>query len=444
MRHSISSALITRSGTGNRTKVVSRSASGSIATSSYTYPAAGSARPHGATAVSGSSSNGGGSYGFDQAGNMTSRPGQTVSYNEFGKVASITVSSTNVTQSNTYDADGNLLMRSNTTEGVTLFLGDTVLTQAPNGGTVTGVRTYSGAGKIPVAERSAKSGVSGTVVTWLFADIHGTVDTQTVAASGVTTKQYRDPFGMPIGGTSGVWADGNGFLNKPLTTSTGLTSIGARTYDPKLGKFISVDPVVDPKKPLQNTGYAYSGNNPVTFSDPTGLFREEGCGRIGKCGAFEAAKAQGNKNPTNPLSLWGQGGSSSCSGWSLRCGRQWGAGGGRSTGGAGAAPRFNWPGEYRMGASTGGKQPELTNVLKAATSTTMPNVAIGLAGTDFMHQFPAIRIIANAPVSLTGIIMAHVNGGDGCAIAATGTIWPGRAFLIMNHLIPSSGLDSVP
>lgn len=91
---------------------------------------------------------------------MTSRPGQTVSYNEFGKVAAITVSSTNVTQSNTYDADGNLLMRSNTTEGVTLFLGDTVLTQAPNGGTVTGVRTYVGAGKIPVAERSAKSGVS--------------------------------------------------------------------------------------------------------------------------------------------------------------------------------------------------------------------------------------------------------------------------------------------
>lgn len=266
------------------------------------------------------------------------------------------------------------------------------------------------------------------MVTWLFADIHGTVDTQTVAASGVTTKQYRDPFGMPIGGTSGVWGDGNGFLNKPLTASTGLTGIGARNYDPKLGKFISVDPVVDPRKPLQNTGYAYSGNNPVTFSDPTGLYREEGCGRIGKCGAFEAANAQGNKNPTNPLSLSGQGGSSSCSGWSLRCGRQWGGGGGRSMGGAGAAPWFNWPAEYRMGASTGGKRPELTNVLKVATSTTMPNVAVGLAGTDFMHQFPAIRIIANAPVSLTGIIMAHVTGGDGCAIAATGTIVCGGSF----------------
>ncbi|WP_425560568.1 RHS repeat-associated core domain-containing protein [Microbacterium natoriense] len=49
-----------------------------------------------------------------------------------------------------------------------------------------------------------------------------------------------------------------------------MTTVGARTYDPVLGKFLSVDPVIDTNLPQQNTGYTYSGNNPTTNSDPTG------------------------------------------------------------------------------------------------------------------------------------------------------------------------------
>ncbi|WP_460785964.1 RHS repeat-associated core domain-containing protein [Microbacterium tumbae] len=60
-------------------------------------------------------------------------------------------------------------------------------------------------------------------------------------------------------------------MDKPVAVSVGLTVVGARTYDPVLGKFLSVDPVIDTGLPQQNTGYAYSGNNPVTYSDPTGL-----------------------------------------------------------------------------------------------------------------------------------------------------------------------------
>ncbi|MCI0157205.1 RHS repeat-associated core domain-containing protein [Leifsonia shinshuensis] len=51
---------------------------------------------------------------------------------------------------------------------------------------------------------------------------------------------------------------------------TGLTQLGARAYDPVLGRFLSVDPVLAPENPLQNNGYAYSANNPVTNSDPDG------------------------------------------------------------------------------------------------------------------------------------------------------------------------------
>ncbi|MCC2030820.1 hypothetical protein KEC57_01330 [Microbacterium sp. BWT-G7] len=253
---------------GNRLSMTTRGPAGAAKSATLSYPAAGAVRPHAPTGVTGDPTLGAGGYGYDSAGNMTSRPGQTVTYNEIGKVATITAGA--ATQSNVYDASAMLLLRVNSIEGASLFLGDTVLTQAAGSSTVSGARTYAGAEGIPVAQRTAKTGTSGSTVSWLFTDLHGTVDTRTVASSGVTTRQYRDPFGVPIGGATGAWPDGSGFLSKPVTTSTGLTSIGARTYDPILGKFTSVDAVVASDNPQQNIGYGYSGNNPTTFSDPSG------------------------------------------------------------------------------------------------------------------------------------------------------------------------------
>ncbi|WP_338109910.1 RHS repeat-associated core domain-containing protein, partial [Promicromonospora iranensis] len=59
-------------------------------------------------------------------------------------------------------------------------------------------------------------------------------------------------------------------LDKP-EDSSGLTAVGARLYDAVLGAFISVDPVMDLADPQQWNAYVYANNNPMTFSDPTGL-----------------------------------------------------------------------------------------------------------------------------------------------------------------------------
>lgn len=75
-----------------------------------------------------------------------------------------------------FDADGNLLLRVSSTDGATLFLGDTTVTQAAGSSVVEGFRTYSGAEGKPVAQRSAKSGTAGSVLTWLFTILEGTVD----------------------------------------------------------------------------------------------------------------------------------------------------------------------------------------------------------------------------------------------------------------------------
>nr|WP_201470786.1 RHS repeat-associated core domain-containing protein [Microbacterium hydrocarbonoxydans] len=180
-----------------------------------------------------------------------------------------------------YNVDGSLLLRKSSKEGASLFVGDTVLSQAPGSSVVSGVRTYSGAEGKPIAEKSAKTGTTGTTLTWLFSNLEGTVDVQTVAnAVGTTTRVLRDPYGAPIG-SSGVWSSGTGYMNKPVTASTGLTTVGARTYDPVLGKFLSVDPVIDTNLPQQNTGYTYSGNNPTTYMDPTGLRMTGRCGPWG-------------------------------------------------------------------------------------------------------------------------------------------------------------------
>jgi hypothetical protein len=47
--------------------------------------------------------------------------------------------------------------------------------------------------------------------------------------------------------------------------------LGAREYDPWLGRFISVDPIIDSMDPQQMNGYAYANNNPPSMTDPDGL-----------------------------------------------------------------------------------------------------------------------------------------------------------------------------
>ncbi len=50
-----------------------------------------------------------------------------------------------------------------------------------------------------------------------------------------------------------------------------MTLLGARYYDETLGRFLSVDPLLDLADPQQWNGYAYANNNPTSMTDPSGL-----------------------------------------------------------------------------------------------------------------------------------------------------------------------------
>jgi RHS repeat-associated protein len=122
----------------------------------------------------------------------------------------------------------------------------------------------------PVAERTPPPAVAGSTLNYTVVDPRGTVTDLINATTGAVTHRYTDPFGNPRG-TTVTWPDTHGYLNAPTDPASGLTHLGARDYQPTLGRFLSVDPLLDTANPQTLTGYCYSANDPVNSSDPSGL-----------------------------------------------------------------------------------------------------------------------------------------------------------------------------
>jgi len=62
------------------------------------------------------------------------------------------------------------------------------------------------------------------------------------------------------------------FNGKEMDRETGMYYYGARYYDPRISIFISVDPLAEQTM----EPYLYTGNNPIMFTDPTGMSKEGG------------------------------------------------------------------------------------------------------------------------------------------------------------------------
>lgn len=80
---------------------------------------------------------------------------------------------------------------------------------------------------------------------------------------------------------------GSGTPNSPAYTSMqwnggdnlaafGLAQVGARIYDPVLGRFLGRDPVVAMRSAAMSNPYAFAMNDPINRSDPSGLDPEGG------------------------------------------------------------------------------------------------------------------------------------------------------------------------
>lgn len=266
---------------GNRLTEVQHAAANTTRTYAYPKPSgvAGS-RPHAVTSIVDS---GAGTlaqqFGYDPAGNTTCRPdgavanvcavdgtagtnSQGLTWNDEGRVAKSTDKTGDTTF--VYDVDGNRLIRRDPA-GSTLYLPGGMEIRKPKTGNAVGTRYYAhGEGTIAVRTPAG--------VTWTIDDHHGTGSATVSNDKNLTVTRRRTlPFGDVRGTKPAVWAGDKGFVGG-TSDNTGLTHLGAREYDPAIGKFISVDPVMDLNDPEQWNAYTYSNSSPITMSDPSGLY----------------------------------------------------------------------------------------------------------------------------------------------------------------------------
>ncbi|MFJ9941285.1 RHS repeat-associated core domain-containing protein [Streptomyces erythrochromogenes] len=216
-------------------------------------------------------------YGYDTAGNTTTRTiggnTQTLEYDALGdpvknsRPDDVTTPGTNEASETTflYGPDGGRVQRKDAT-GTTVYLPGMELRLDAGTTTAKATRYYAFAGQ-SVAIRTPDKKLS-----FLASDHHGTAEMSIDATTGAVTQRRMDPYGNSRGTPQGTWKGEKGFVGGTIDASTGLTTIGAREYDPFLGKFITPDPVVDTNDAQQLNAYAYAHNRPVSASDPTGLY----------------------------------------------------------------------------------------------------------------------------------------------------------------------------
>jgi RHS repeat-associated protein len=95
---------------------------------------------------------------------------------------------------------------------------------------------------------------------------------QTDEHGAVVAEAAYDPFGGDLAATTEPYA----FTGKERDPATGLYHFGARAYDPTLGLFLSPDPAIleDPELAIDDPQllnvYGYTRNNPTSHIDPDG------------------------------------------------------------------------------------------------------------------------------------------------------------------------------
>ncbi|MBK3388069.1 sugar-binding protein [Streptomyces sp. DEF1AK] len=274
--------------TGNRTSETLHDLSGDAAKNTkrtYTYPQAGTSQPHtlNEVAQAGPSGTAKTSYAYDASGNTTERlisgDRQKLSWDPEGRLSKVTQPVEGKPDDVTeyiYDADGNRLVERGP-DRTTLSLGNTELV-LPKDATKPTATRYIDLGSGSQAVQTDNGKISITI-----ADHLGTGQLAITADTLELSQRRTLPFGGARGEATGSWPGAKGYVGgTDNTDTTGLTHLGAREYDPTIGRFISADPIMDLSDPQQINGYSYSNNNPTTFADPSGLVYEcmdEACTR---------------------------------------------------------------------------------------------------------------------------------------------------------------------
>ncbi len=106
---------------------------------------------------------------------------------------------------------------------------------------------------------------------WLLEDGLGSIRAEIDNLAMVSAAQNYAPYGAPFG-TVGTFASPYAYTGE-YTDPSGQVYLRARYYNPAIGTFTALDPVMGVAAvPMSLNGYSYVHNNPVNWTDPSGEF----------------------------------------------------------------------------------------------------------------------------------------------------------------------------
>jgi RHS repeat-associated protein len=198
-----------------------------------------------------------------------------------------TVTLTSPQTTGTYTAPGNIPLAATVADSdgsvskVEYYAGNTLVATATTAPFTTTWAVELGGTHVMTArafDNLGASTVSGSVtisitdgVTYLHHDFAGNVIGATDTNGAVLWKEDYQPYGERMVNAAAAAGNRQFFTGKPLDADTGLSYMGARYYDPAMGRFMGIDAVgFDEASVHSFNRYGYANNNPYKFVDPDG------------------------------------------------------------------------------------------------------------------------------------------------------------------------------
>ncbi len=212
-------------------------------------------------------------YTYDNAGNLTGSGLTTYAFDYHNRIASTSVAGGVITY--LYDASGNRVSMVDPTSTTTRFWGS--LYQDTLGAYKKTKNIYAAGMLVATLEKTG----SGTMIPYyVLSDYQGSPTIMT-NSSGVATETIDYlPYGQArVDAKAAGVNQSRKYIGQVYDDATSLSYLQARYYSGGNGKFLSQDPIIrgapNPKillNPQALNYYAYSLNNPINRSDPSGLF----------------------------------------------------------------------------------------------------------------------------------------------------------------------------
>jgi RHS repeat-associated protein len=242
----------------------------------YAYPAPGQAQPH---AVMNITSTGmiNTTFTYDNNGNQLTGNGRTTYWTSYNKPSRIAQGANNWISF--LDGPDHQRFQQVSSTGATTLYFDSFGVHAEYVVNTNTWNEYLTVGNVMVGVRFLNETTEMLTTRYFHADHLGSISAITKEDGSIAERLSYDPWGKRrnINGTDDISGSitsetTRGFTGQEELSVGSLVHLNGRVYDTLIGRMMSADPTVpDPLNPQAWNRYSYVGNDPLTFTDPTGF-----------------------------------------------------------------------------------------------------------------------------------------------------------------------------